>query len=103
MSPIGVSLMGFASPKSTQKTAPLRSKNFVNKEFLVCEAQNTVNPDGFTSILTKPQRKIFVSKSDSSLNALARVQYSQIISKYVKFFTFSKIFLNITIYIGLKK
>ncbi len=37
----------------------------------MCEAQNAVNPNGFTSILTKPQRKILVSKSDSSLNALA--------------------------------
>ena len=32
-----------------------------------------MNPDGFTSILTKLQRKILVSKSDSSLNALAMV------------------------------
>ena len=32
-----------------------------------------MNPDRFTSILTKLQRKILVSKSDSSLNALARV------------------------------
>ena len=38
----------------------------------MCEAQNAVNPDGFTSILTKPQRKILVSKSDSGLNALAK-------------------------------
>ena len=30
-----------------------------------------MNPVGFTSILTKPQRKILVSKSDSGLNALA--------------------------------
>ena len=33
--------------------------------------KNAVNPDGFTSILTMPQRKILVSKSDLSLNALA--------------------------------
>ena len=39
---------------------------------MLCEAQNAVNPDGFTSILTKLQQKILVSKSDSSLNALAR-------------------------------
>ena len=37
----------------------------------MCEAQNTVNPNGLTSILTMPQHKILVSKSDSSLNALA--------------------------------
>ncbi|MEE0841067.1 MAG: hypothetical protein U0L72_11090, partial [Acutalibacteraceae bacterium] len=37
------------------------------------KAQNAVNPDGFTSILTKPQQKILVSKSDSSLNALAKL------------------------------
>ncbi|MBR4072928.1 MAG: hypothetical protein IKK24_03190 [Clostridia bacterium] len=42
------------------------------KDFALCEAQNAVNPDGFTSILTMPQRKILVSKSDSSLNALAK-------------------------------
>jgi hypothetical protein len=34
--------------------------------------KNAVNPDGFTSILTKSQHKILVSKSDSSLNALAK-------------------------------
>ncbi len=33
---------------------------------------NAVNPVGFTSIVTKPQRKILVSKSDSGLNALAK-------------------------------
>ena len=38
------------------------------------QGKNAVNPDGFTSILTKPQRKILVSKSDSSLNALAKLQ-----------------------------
>ena len=38
----------------------------------MCEAQNAVNPFGFTSILTKPQQKILVPKSDSSLNALAK-------------------------------
>ena len=37
----------------------------------MCEAQNAVNPKGFTSILTKLQRKILVSKSDSNLNTLA--------------------------------
>ena len=37
--------------------------------------KNTANPDGFASILTKPQRKILVSKSDSSLNALAREKF----------------------------
>ena len=38
----------------------------------MCEAQNAVNPNGFTSILTKSQHKILVSKSDSSLNTLAK-------------------------------
>lgn len=37
----------------------------------MCEAQNAVNPNGFTSIRAMLQRKIRVSKSDSSLNALA--------------------------------
>ena len=40
---------------------------------MIGKAQNAVNPDGFTSILTKPQQKILVSKSDSSLNALAKL------------------------------
>ena len=35
LSHIGVSLMSFASPKLTQKTAPLRSQNFVTMDFLV--------------------------------------------------------------------
>ena len=39
---------------------------------MLCEAQNAVNPVGFTSILTKSQRKILVLKPDSSLNALAK-------------------------------
>ena len=69
---IGVSLMCLSSPKSIRKTAPFRSQNFVNKGFFDVRGKNTVNPDGFTSILTMPQRKILVSKSDSSLNALAR-------------------------------
>ena len=37
--------------------------------------KNAVNPNGFTSILTMPQQKILVSKSDSSLNALAKILY----------------------------
>ncbi len=37
----------------------------------MCEAQNTANPVGFASILTKSQRKIRITKSDSDLNALA--------------------------------
>lgn len=36
--------------------------------------KNAVNPVGLTSILTMPQRKILLSKSDSSLNALAMLQ-----------------------------
>ena len=72
MSPIGVSLMGSSSQKSTPKIAPLRSWNFVNKGIFDVRGKNTVNPNGFTSILTMPQRKILVSKSDSSLNALAK-------------------------------
>ncbi len=71
MSRIGVSLIRFASPKSPQKTAPLRSQNFVNNGFFDVRGKNAVNPDGFTSILTMSQRKILVSKSDSSLNDLA--------------------------------
>ena len=38
---------------------------------MMCEAQNTANPDGFASILTKSQREILISKSDLGLNALA--------------------------------
>ena len=38
----------------------------------MCEAQNAVNPDGFTSILTKLQHKMLVSKSDSSFNVFAK-------------------------------
>ena len=34
--------------------------------------KNTANPDGFASILTMPQRKILISKSDSGLIALAK-------------------------------
>ncbi len=42
----------------------------------------------FTSILTKPQRKIIISKSDSSLNALANIIYYFLVfyKCYVKFF-----------------
>ena len=39
----------------------------------MCKAQNAANPNGFASILTMPQHKILVSKSDSSLNALANL------------------------------
>ena len=38
----------------------------------MCEAQNAVTPNGFTSILTQSQHKILVSKSDSNINALAK-------------------------------
>ena len=68
---IGVSLMCLSSPKSTQKSAPLRSQNFVNKGFFGVRGKNAANPNGFASILTRSQHKILVSKSDSSLNALA--------------------------------
>ena len=64
--------MGFASPKSIQKTAPLRSQNFVNKGFFGVRGKNAANPFGFASILTMSQHKILVLKSVSSLNALAR-------------------------------
>ena len=42
-------------------------------EFTVCEAQNTANPDGFASILTKSEREIHITKSDLGLNSLACV------------------------------
>ena len=71
LSRIGVSLMRFASPKIPQKSPLLRLENFVTKVFFGGRGKNTVNPFGFTSILTKPQRKILVPKSGSSLNALA--------------------------------
>ena len=35
--------------------------------------KNAANPNGFASILTQPQHKISLSKSNSSLNALAKV------------------------------
>jgi len=41
---------------------------------VVCKAQNAANPNGFASILTMSQHKILVSKSDSSLNALAKLK-----------------------------
>ena len=63
--------MCLSSPKSTQKSVPLRSKNFVNKGFFGVRGKNAVNPNGFTSILTKIQRKILLSKSDSGLIASA--------------------------------
>ena len=52
----------------------------------MCEAQNAVNPFGLTSILTMPQLKILVSKSDSGLNALAKEKKMAIrtITKYGK-------------------
>ena len=39
----------------------------------MCEAQNAANPNGFASILTKSQRESHISKSDSGLNALAKL------------------------------
>ena len=71
LSLIGVSLIHSASPKFPHKTAPLRSQNFVSKGFFDVRGKNAVNPNGFTSILTKLQRKILLPKSDLSLNALA--------------------------------
>ena len=73
LSHISVSFICSASPKSTHKTAPLRSQNFVTKVFFDERGKNAVNPNGFTSILTKSQQEILVPKSDSSLNALAIV------------------------------
>jgi len=61
---IGVSLMCSSSPKSTHKTATLRSSNFVSKGFFVGQGKSAVNPFGLTSILTKQQRKILASKSN---------------------------------------
>ena len=69
MSPIGDSLIRFASPKFTQNSAPLRSQNFVNKGFFDREAQNTANPDGFANILTKDERKSAFTKRCSGLTA----------------------------------
>jgi len=50
-----------------------------------------VNPNGFTSILTKSQRKILVSKSDSSSNTLAKgrfiLNYILLISLILSSFT----------------
>jgi len=65
--------MCLSSPKLTQKSAALRSQNFVNKGFFGVRGKNAVNPYGFTSILTKSQHKILVSKSFPSLNALAKL------------------------------
>ena len=76
--------MCFASPKSPQKTTLLRSWNFVNKEFFDERGKNAVNPVGFTSILTKSQWKILVSKSDSSFNALAK-EVLKMIDKTMEF------------------
>ena len=60
-----------SSPKSTHKTVTLRSSNFVSKGFFVEQGKSAVNPFGLTSILTKQQREILASKSNSGLNALA--------------------------------
>ncbi len=38
----------------------------------MCESQNTANPDGFASILMKSEREIYIPKSVSGLNALAK-------------------------------
>ena len=57
LSPIGASLISFASPKIIQKTAPLRVAKFWNNSFLIGKTQNGANPDGFASILTKPIEK----------------------------------------------
>ena len=64
--------MGFASPKSTHKTVPFRSQNFVIYGFCGVRGKNAVNPNGFTSILTMLEREIHIPKSDSDLNALAK-------------------------------
>ncbi|MBQ8894508.1 MAG: hypothetical protein IJ043_08920 [Clostridia bacterium] len=74
LSPIGVSLISSASPKIIQKTAPFRSQNFGTTDFSVGAAQNAANPGGFASISTKPQLKIRVPKSGSSINALAKAE-----------------------------
>ncbi|MCQ2441417.1 MAG: hypothetical protein MJ076_05955 [Clostridia bacterium] len=56
-SPAGVSLAVSSAPKITQNSAHFRSQNFKEVDFCLCEAQNAVNPDGFTSILTMQRRK----------------------------------------------
>ena len=66
--------MGFASPKSTHKTAAFRSQNFMIYEFCGVRGKNAVDPNGFTSILTKSKREIHIPKSDSGLNALAKLK-----------------------------
>ena len=66
--------MGFASPKSTHKTATFRSKNFVIYGFCGMRGKNAVNPFGLTSILTMSEREIHIPKSDSDLNALAKTE-----------------------------
>ena len=51
----------------------------------MCEAQNTANPDGFASILTKSEREIRIPKSDLGLNALAAeviMAYKALYRKY---------------------
>lgn len=63
--------MGFASPKSTQKIAPLRSQNFVNEGFFDVRGTKRSKSYWIYEYLTKSQRKILISKSDSGLNALA--------------------------------
>ena len=62
LSPIGISLMGSASPKFKQKPAPLRSQNF---ETNLGESLN-IEKQYFYKAIAK-----LVSKSDSSPNASA--------------------------------
>ena len=64
--------MYFASPKPTQKVSALKVAEFCKKRFFDVRGTKRSKSNGFASILTKSQRKILISKSDSGLNALAK-------------------------------
>ncbi len=71
MSHIGDSLICFASPKSTQKSAPLRSQNFVNEVVFGVRGTNVSKSVRIYEYFNKATAKKLVSKSDSGLKVLA--------------------------------
>ncbi|MBQ7936748.1 MAG: hypothetical protein IJ333_10460, partial [Clostridia bacterium] len=58
---------------SFEKSHLCGSQNFGTTDFLIGEAQNAANTAVLASILTKPQRKIFVPNSGSSSNLNKKV------------------------------
>ncbi len=74
------------SPKSPQKSAPLRSQNFVTNGFFGEQGKNGTNTVCIREYFNDAQRKIRFTKSDSGLNALAtcgKEDYSEI-AEYIE-------------------